>query len=538
MQLPFRLKLISLFIICGHLEKATDILDEMTQISRDWIHNLENKMRAGQIQQVRQDLRSLSLNQIPRPHYKTIANLARRSGLPTVSIRVMRPIVYPQAALLHPASGGELAEYAAALTAVGALEEARSILDRIKTQENPEAYLYRAFTFFPEWNYSEAIPWLQAYLALPNTDAYQRLVVCVNLIASYLHESHLDEAKSLLNETLARVQAAGHKLLHGNLLELSAQEAIAREDWSTALERLDEASTLLADASQAKSALFVRKWKAIVSLHCSSSKNTEGLIAIRNEAIQLDHWETVRDCDFHLAILTHDENLARQLWHGTPSLAYQARLVNKFPRLAQESQNYQWNISGETHDGFTTIDLAQGTFTSGRANAPAITLEPGQLPHQLLASLCRDFYRPQRVGSLISRLYKGEHFDPVSSVDKLHQVVSRLREWFNACGLPLTIKENGSAYRLISNGAVIVRLSPNDGRRQDLSSSLSPVLSMRLDRARKIFGAREFVAHDLAGSLDCSLSSATRLLREAKEAGQVQQIGRGPRTRFKMKHAA
>ncbi len=82
------------------------------------LEQIEKLIREGKLREGGNLLRKTRPADVGRSEMQRFANLARRAGLPHVSVRTLNPIARPDRDLGRRASEGELAEYAAALTVI------------------------------------------------------------------------------------------------------------------------------------------------------------------------------------------------------------------------------------------------------------------------------------------------------------------------------------------------------------------------------------------------------------------------------------
>jgi hypothetical protein len=164
--------------------------------ARKTLTGLESLVRSGESAKARRILRELRLDRLTRAEKLQAANLARRSGLPELSIKLLNRVMRPRSGA-SDASARERAEYAAALSRIGATSEALGILESLKGSDHPEVPLFHAFALISQWDYRGAIPLLRRHERAAQTD-YQRLIGRVNLVAALVFERQSREARELL----------------------------------------------------------------------------------------------------------------------------------------------------------------------------------------------------------------------------------------------------------------------------------------------------------------------------------------------------
>jgi hypothetical protein len=315
-------------------------------------------------------------------------------------------------------------------------------------------------------------------------------------------------------------RAAALWRLMGNAVLLSAENEILSGEWKAAHEALALAESLTRK-NNAMDAFLVAKWSAVLRLkeHGPSEPALRELGVVRQRAVQKEHWETVRDCDRFRACALGDYDLARQLYHGTPFASFREKLARQMSRENLATETYTWSLGS---GAMRRLDL-----TSGRDEDGGLVVKPGQGECRLLRILSSDFYRPFRLASLHHLLFAGEFFNPLSSPDRVHRALLRLRRALETRRFPLGIAEHEGAYRLVADGAcaLVVPLD-NEGIDRD---------DYRCQELRKKFGDAPFVARQAAEVLHLELRGAQWVLRRAVAGGKLTREGKGPSTCYRFR---
>jgi tetratricopeptide (TPR) repeat protein len=469
---------------------------------------IDDFIKSGEILAAQKALHEIPLSKVERADFALFASLARRAGLPLLAVRLLNPVMRPVDKLLAPPTLDETVEYAIALIKIGSIEEGRALLMDARLQDHAQAKYFLALSYFPEWDYAAGAARLEEYMNLGGHSDYQNLVAQVNLCAAYTVLGRHKDALKLARDLLVKVEAGGLKLLHGNVLELMAQNQIRMGEFSSARRSLETARGLLGEAPLADS-LYVRKWLAIIEV--MDGGDTSPLMKAREEATLMGHWETVRDLDLHLACARGDHDLFQHLFHGTPYAAYRERLKKLFPSPPAPASSYDWRL---------------GSASSGPVLDMQTVSPGGRLLVQLLQLLMSDFYRAHNLASLATKLFPGEFYNPVSTPNRVHQLITRLRTWFVAENLPLSIEESGGAYRLAAHGPITLRVHPVRSGASELIGQIGSA-----------FGSQSFSARELAELKKISLSTASRLLKSACDEGSIVRMGRGAQTKFRLSAA-
>ncbi|MCB0365681.1 MAG: hypothetical protein H6624_18655 [Bdellovibrionaceae bacterium] len=494
-------------------------------MSEDWnkqIQDWEDQIRAGHGGLVRLSLLGLKRTEIPREHLCQIVNLSRRTRLERWGMKLLFPYVRGDESK-KGASAQEICEYSSALMELGSLDEAKSLLSTVDPKQEPRALLYLAFLCFRNWDGEGARQFLHEYLTHEMGD-YARLVGEVNLAAALVQTRGSEEAKRLLAHLEESARSQEKKMLLGNILELRSQIAIQERDWERANKDLEQ-SALLLQASHHDSLLFTLKWQAVVGLHQGHADAVRRLAEVQQKARRMRLWETVRDCDRHLAVHQVRPDLLNRLYFGSPYKTFRDILLGEYPDSSHLREHYDWIGGKEGKSWKVLVDLG-----SWEGEGQPHHLRPGHLIHSLVIVLSADLYSPQKMGTLFGALFPGEHFNPHSSPEKVYKVIQRSREWFEGSGLGLSVEQNGGFYRLrvLSGTAVRLRCRLKDSiAKPDKVEHLGEYLLRH-------FGEGRFSAKQLSENLSVSQRTANRLLKEAQEQGWVEKTGKGPSTRFRV----
>ena len=426
------------------------------------------------------------------------AELARRSGLHSLALRLLHPRVRGSQRSPARPSPAEVVEYAGSLVQIGARSEAREMLEAVDPQSVPLRDLFLAFAHFAEWDYENALAPLRRFTEAGSVSDYQSRVGALNLAAALVATGRHEEARSRLRELLADAPS----LLRANALEVQAQLEISCGDYSSAeisLEAARESSRHLSGTYD----LLIEKWGAVLDLRRSrGSRASRGaLAAVRARAFETQRWEVVRDCDFHLAEVTGDTEIAKKLYFGTPYACYRKRVVSFAGWLVTEGE-YHWRPLGSSE---RVLDVA--TKATGKLDI-------------LLRSLCQDFYRPQRIGELFAVLYPGERFSPSDTASKMNQLIMRLRAGMKRTDLPLQLRIEAQAARLVFRGPVSVRVASDGGISKKIFAGLD---------SRRWYGNR-----DLRAQLGLSARTINRLVADALAEGGLLAKGSGKTKRYKL----
>lgn len=490
----------------------------------DLLTSLEDLVRSGLGMEVRNRLKKVAPASIPRGLAADFSNLARRVGAINWGLRVLKPLVYGHLPGLVP-SADELATYSALLIKVGVFGEARRLLQR-PMDPTPLVHLFRGFCEIAQWNHSRAIPSLKSYLAVV-ADPYQRAMAQMNLAACYTSCGMLSSALPLVCDLNERSQQMNWALLNLNSIELLTR--ILALDPSIqipkAQRRLIGSQGADSPANKGVYALFLRKWNLIRIVNESGFRVAHGaeFASLRRDAVQLRHFETVRDVDFYLALFRRDIDLARQVYFGTPHTSYRAELIQNFPDL-RTAGRFLWNLDGSAGEDSRRLDVPSGLLDS----VPII--KSGGISHKLLASLSSDFYRPQTVGTIFNFIHYNELYHPLHSPVRIYKSIQRLRALFATASVPLSIKIEKGEVSLTALSAFGILVNANQKsvhtakERGDLQASYRRVSAQ--------FQGRSFTSSQVAEALDLGHRSAQILLKGLKSRRKLRSIGKGRAARY------
>jgi hypothetical protein len=253
---------------------------------------------------------------------------------------------------------------------------------------------------------------------------------------------------------------------------------VVRGRWKDAERYLSEAEAALGE-SGGLDELFVQKWRAVAQI-LQNPREVNPLKKVRQRALQLKHWETVRDCDLFLCVARKDEALFRHLYFGTPWEEFRSRLVREFGAHPEVERSHEWNLSD-------------------RATAPVLEVpfeKKGMVLQKLFAVLCSDFYRPIRLATIHAKLFPSDYFNPLSSPTRIHQAMKRLRQHFKNLGVPLEILESQGAYRLTSKRPLKLSLK--------VGSTVSDRVTHLLEELKAAFAGESFDVNGVARTLKIS----------------------------------
>lgn len=443
-----------------------------------------------------------------------LARIANRNQAYVLALRILHNIIREDREGIQSAPPEALNIYASSLLAIGALEESQEILGRIKN--STDALLTQAFIYFAQWSYEKSIPVLTRYINSTQITPYQNHVGRINLLAALIAVGDLDSAEKLatkLNQALR--QDSQHKLLLGNCCELQAQIEIDKRNYKKALFFLEEAGEHLSE--QQLYLLYVDKWKAVANLSLSPSDTQalESLIAVKKRALALKSWETLRDCDFHLARILQDHESLQRILLGTPYAHFRERAQATYGIQTENSRVLKYCPS-EPYSKPQRIDWNLDEISD------MSFINSTSLP--LLQLLTKDIYRPPRIGVVFTCLYPTEHFNPFTSPQRVRNSLFRFNDWAKNNSISFRIKVFEGEFALVGPsgaGVLCTQTSRHLGSWQ---------AALKFFRSQN--DTKSFKAESLAKALSISQSSALRILKKALAANKVKKIEGGRNSRY------
>lgn len=484
------------------------------------IRQLDEWIRAGEGRKAKEVMLGMKTFTLPRSLQADMASLARRLNLDSLALQILNRIVRP-AQPIHPqASQKEKLIYASILVKIGAYREAFQLFDEIDRHSYPEVLLFTSFANFRSWKYKSSEPLLQQYIRSPQITEYQRLIGQLNLAAVYVAIRDHERGTLLLKEIMEQARAQNNNLVYGNALELKAQQLIHSKSYAAALDVLKVARDYIGSAANIYE-FFMRKWVAVAKLLQDSEQpqNIRDVQKIRREAIQWSHWETVRECDLHIAMAVAHRELAEKVYFATPYRAYR--------KLIKENCNFNLRTSGQMSLQLDTrADLNSGPILDLRtAQSKPSLFKPGSQGHKLFGQLVYDIYRPLRQGDLFGNIFPNEYFDPFSSPQRLAKCIHRLRQSFREVNAPLKVEwEKGFLHlQATAPWRILVRLDRRSKTR----------VESQIEVVKSHWSHQSFTSRQAAQVLNVSPRQVVKILRAADQRGELTMTGRGKAIRYR-----
>lgn len=465
-------------------------------------------IKSGKISQVAAIISDLVIAQVPRSARQGLAKCCRRIGLIGPGLRLLHPLVRAQKILQDPANASEICEYSALLARNGSVHEALELLSSVDIVTAPEALLYRGQCHILNWDYAEAVECFEQFL-VSSGEEYSKLIARVNLISGYIVLFRLDEAHATLNETLELAAKAGAARLMANCCELQGQVYFWQNDFANARRFLKQASDIFNNA-QSFDQLLIHKTESLML--ALEQKSTEPLNKFRALAAERKHWESVREADLFTLKVAPNQNQLDHLVFGTPRAAYRRRIEKMANANASETYTFGSKLGPQL-----TLPTGLVTDMSG--------LPLGKKTHQVISTLCKDFYAPINIGTLFFELYPNEYFDIDSSPFRLRQTILRMRQWLEENQLPAKIEQNNGAYRLVITGDFGIKLRLDQ-------AAINATIARWQQLKERVQPGVIFKAEQICAEMGWSRSTFRRLADWACETQELRRSGTGKATTY------
>ncbi len=490
----------------------------------------DETIRSGEITSVRNQIELLIPSAIPRKLVAAFADIARRVRSELWGLRLMRPIVRSETPVFPKPTELELCTYAGLLIKVGALPEAKQKLLQLDRKNLANVDIFLGEIHIAQWNYKDAVPHYKKILARKDLSDYVHAIAQVNFASALIFLESYTAAEKILPKLLQHCQDHKWELLYANTLEISAQLAVWQSNWNEVHRLLTEAEQVAGPNSHYR--LYIDKWRALAGLfkartEMGSSDNEElKIVQIRQQALSLKSWETVRDLDFYLALYQKNVNVLLNVYFGTPHPAYKNRIKKLFKKKGWLiPKSYFRKLTSDSTDRLLDLETAQEV---GRAMIEPI--KPGQMLHRLLNILATDFYKPIAIGELFSKLYPDEYFNPDIAPGRVAQAVKLLRRWIEANQIPLMINVDNNRYSIAATAPYAFKITSTV---QSASELQNAGFKTQLKRLSEKWPYQSFSALQASQFLEISASSARKLLAKALSQQRIYTSGTGRSTQYR-----
>lgn len=445
--------------------------------------------------------------------------------------------------------------YAAGLRNIGCIDESLALLDTITELDYPESLLQKSIGYFKKWDYFHAVPLLKKYIKLQKNNNYNNLVGLVNLAASYTGIGKFNLSNKYLKFAKRKAIKLNAKLLMGNILEIETQNLYNLGLSDQVNQIYLEAQKYLENSGQIH-LLYLNKWNTLSKLKLNqlninpydkSDFVLDKLNFIKNWAIRLNHWETVRDMDYHISVIKSDYMALLKLKQITPHKSFKLKIINhlkqsnknqslKDMKLFYDSNGFNLNNSnsGIKNDPSTKnniFDLTNWTWN----NTPLQSLKKNSSYFSLLYCFISDPYQEHSVGKVFSDLFPNQVFDPIYSVDRITKLVNRCNSFLTKNNIPVQIKSSRSFYSLIIKNNIIFTINvKNNTKKTDfiIQKYYKQLKSNKIHSP--LHSTVLFTNKMLVKIWSCSDRQARRITNELLENKMLIAVGNGRNRSYKL----
>lgn len=390
--------------------------------------NLDFLIRSGQVNHAAREIHLIFKTQkIHDKDKSTFANLARRSGLPLLSLKILTPLVWQEKHGLRDLNQEEILSYSAGLIALGAHQEGQELLRSHDLKTESQRWFFLGISAMNQWEYENAKNYFQYFLSCTDITSYQRHTASLNLTTSLLVIGELDQAIQIIQKAELSIDPVKEKLLHFYFFEQKVQWLIAKKKYQEALAKIQEIQDSVYNLP-INYQLTIKKWRLAAAFYAKELKHEElsrSLDSLELEAHQRSMPELLREIDFYRALFLNDSMAHHRVFFGTGWKTYLKRMENNLGK-ADFAKTFEWSPRL-----WQKISQNSISMNSIQILHPKYMRNNG-LQHKLLWTLSSDLYRQQSLGSLFYSLYQDERFDPWTSKDRLLKMIQRTQHSINA----------------------------------------------------------------------------------------------------------
>lgn len=479
-------------------------------ININLIQHLELQMAAHQVTAVQNFINTLDPRQVPNEFKVRIAGIARRADLPLFSLKVLWIEIFER----NNNSPDILFEYVACLRRLGLLNQAERWLAKL-SERSLRFYKEKIFISMQQWDAKSAFESFRQLFSIHSLNLDQlEPVLKINYVSVLIDLGQFCEAIAIADDTLAQLQTSQNHL-RLNLYELKGQAYYFLNELAEAEHSLALAKSL--EGSQTNSAsLFIRKWQYLVNL---KKKPTQALeterTEIRKAAIQVGSWDTLRDLDFQVSVITENRTLYEATYFGTPYAGFR-ELMLRSSHLSPQSSGFVLKDS-RLPAAPTVIDPLRdlgNLFGFGKAE------------HRLLCLLLSDTYKPFNVLRIFDNLFPDEIYNPFSSEKRVHNMVSKMRETLAKHNYKIELQTTNNGYRLRPNSDFSYFISPY--------MVFSDAGDMMLKVLRQKFQGQEFSNALAQEALGLTKFQYLRWIKPHLETRSILSFGQGKSTKYRI----
>lgn len=474
-----------------------------------FLKKVEQFIQIGKFVEAKKMMSAVSRSQLQPSQILKLAQLMRRSDHANLGLVLLRPLMNFKVQMSPEHLQDVQIEYAACMIKRGVIAPAMRILEKFDAEKFPKILLFQSFGLFAEWNYQLAIPLLQQYCQSGFITKYEQTVGKVNLAAAYLGTSQATVAERELDLIIPWLKSESHFLLLGNCYELMAQAKLQNGQYKQAEQFVEEAEKIFGH-EKSRHRLTARKWELILNAKqnkISPAEISENFWKFRQEALERNDFETVRDSEAWLACLLQDKEQFRKVYFGSSFKGYRQNLLKMLGSDIELQKSYSLQV-GEGADS-TSINF----FDIG---------DISEITKAVLQLLCSDFYRPFSVGRIFNHLFPFDLFDPIQDTHRIYEIVRRTNFWLRSQKYPISVVSSKYGYKLSSSKKCELQV-PIDAAL--VSECFEKVLIRKSDK-------KSFSAKEVCEWTGTPLTTVIRKLNGLISSGYLLKLNSGRKTRY------
>ncbi len=491
---------------------------------REKLIEIDNLIKKAQISEASNLLERLDFDKIQRNDYVLYANLHRRLGNPSIALKTLRPFVRPSARNQQVATPDEILEYSMALIKLGAIIEAKKLIEKISAESHPLASLYLAFGEISSWNYKSARTHLEHFCQHPKAEPYYIKTAKINLLSCYSFLDEPNNARKIFDELKNNPEVKNYTLMYRHVLLLAAQVSLFERKWSETNSLISKVKDTYKDSDQKSKNYILAKWELILKLYMNGPTNESlaDLNELRLKASSMNSPEFNRDLDMYEGIFFKDDSKLFRVYFGTPYESYKEKLINTYKyfhttKLELPNEFHYYLPEGETSDAWIEIGSGKNSYSKS-------FLKKDSINQRILNVLSSDLYKNPNIYQLNDEAFDESYFNPVSTPNKVKQSIFRLNSWFDTNSIPLAATSSNQFYSLKSKTPIQIRVLLNDSENLELD-----VICKKLFTA---VARNEFSSLQAMETLGVSRRTATRILKQLIHEKKALQTVKGPRSKY------
>ena len=447
-----------------------------------------------------------------------LARAARWARVPELALSLL--VRQVRGAGAARSTEAERAEYAIVLTAIGRTGEALPLFDTVDLVHNQEAFEGWVLAKFRRWEWAATIPLIEKRLSQPFAERKKELSTRYFLGRALLHGlEETGAARKLFDELIP--QFDDDQSFRVEAIHAQAYQYMIAGRPAEAKKCIQPLEAFMRENPDHILAIGQREVHAFADIYADprSAAARRAVEKVAAEWSDRKRWYRLRYCDYHAGAATGRREYWLKLYFGTPLEAARERFRLQILKTGPVPATYSWRPSGGGPER-ELLDLQTGRDSKGDQR-----LRAGQTPLRTVHALAADLYEPPNLAVLHERVFPGEIFNPDSAPGRVHHAVWRTRQALEKTGLEMEILEDGAEYFLKPPDGLALQIEVV-GPTQEMSHA-------SLIRSRWPTGS--FSASQFGAALQSPLRTASRWLKDLIESNEIEQLGKGPATRYRLK---